>query len=577
MEDKAIQKIINTAKYLIAGIAFLSIIIEYGFEINTNTINILHTINKVIAITFVLSFIYQIVASGHIIKYVKFHFPEFFIFFIFFISIIFETYFHLNSDFSFISKDNAINYIKIYFIFVQVYVIFNAFLLMAKNKDKWLFIPLHPPQIIIYSFFIVIFLGTILLKLPKMTKESLHWIDAIFVSTSAVCVTGLSPVVISETFTISGQIIVAILFQIGGLGIITLTSFIILLTQRKIRLKEQILIGEMLDDNNIMHLSKMVKTIIKLTFTIEIIGAIILYLSWDKFNFSTKYRAFSALFHSVSAYCNAGFSNFPNGLETYQISSHIPTLITIMSLIIIGGLGFYTLQNIFNARIKDKKINLQTKIILISSISLILFGAFTILILQWNQWSDYSFGMKLINALFASVTSRTAGFSNVDMGNVMIPGAMIIALLMYIGGAPNSTAGGIKITTITTLFYTIKSYIQGKNNVEIGWNTIGETTIHRAIIILISSIMLIFTALLFLNILNDLPFFDLLFETISAFGTVGLSRGITSNLSELSKLIIVIVMFTGRVGIFTIALAIGKDITNETSKYKFPELNLMVG
>ncbi|MEA1987539.1 MAG: potassium transporter TrkG, partial [Candidatus Marinimicrobia bacterium] len=448
---------------------------------------------------------------------------------------------------------------------------------MVKSKNKWLFFSLHPSHIIIYSFFIVILIGTFLLKLPKMTNEYLQWSDAIFISTSAVCVTGLTPLIVSETFTISGQVIIFLLFQIGGLGIITLTSFIMLLAQKKIRLKEQILIGEMLNDDNMMNLSKMVKTIIKLTFTIELIGAVILYLSWGNFNFSTKHKMFSAIFHSVSAYCNAGFSNFRYGLETYNLSTHIPTLITIMVLIIIGGLGFYTLQNILNSRLKKRKLTLQTKIILISSASLILFGAIIILMIQWNQWSDLSFGYKIINALFASVTSRTAGFSNIDMGNVMIPGAMIIIVLMYIGGAPNSTAGGIKITTVTTLFFSIKSYIQGKKNVEIGWHTIGDTTIRRAILIFIFSIILTFTALLLLNILNDLPFFDLLFETISAFGTVGLSRGITSGLSAFSKIILVIVMFAGRVGIFTIALAIVKDMTNENAKYKFPELNIMVG
>ena len=577
MENNTTLKTLNTIRFGISILAFLSIIVEYGFYIDSNTVKILHNFNEIIAFIFILSFLFQIFISGNIIEYIKLHFIEFAVFAIFLISIVIEMYSHFSSDFSIISKKNAINYIKIYFIIVQIFVIFNAFLSIAKNKDKWLFFPLNPSHIIIYSFFIVIFIGTFLLKLPKMTNEYLEWTDAIFISTSAVCVTGLTPLIISDTFTISGQIIIFLLFQIGGIGIITLTSFVILLTQKKIRLKEQIIIGEMLDDNNMINLSQMVKTIIKLTFTIEIIGAIILYLSWSHFNFSVKYRIFSAVFQSVSAYCNAGFSNFRYGLETYGLSSHIPTLITIMMLIIIGGLGFYTLQDIIHTKSKKRKLRLQTKIILISSVSLILLGAIIILIIQWNQWSNFSFGMKIINALFASVTSRTAGFSNINIGNLMIPAAMIIIVLMYIGGAPNSTAGGIKLTTITTLFFTIKAYIQGKNNVEIGWNTIGNTTIHRAIIVLISSIILIFTALLLLNISNDIPFFDLMFETFSAFGTVGLSRGVTANLTGFSKIILVIVMFTGRIGLFTIALAVGRDKTRDISKYKFPELNLMVG
>lgn len=577
MEKIKITKNINTVRFIIAIIAFISLIIEYGFHIDIKTESILHSIDKIIAFTFVLTFLLQLFISEKITKYLRDHFIETIVFIIFIISVILEFYFQYNQTYSIISENNAINYIKFYFIFVQIYVLFNAFLSMAKSKDKWLFFPFHPSHIIIYSFFIVIFIGTFLLKLPKMTNEYLHWVDAIFISTSAVCVTGLTPVIVSETFTISGQILILFLIQIGGLGIITLTSFVVLLVQKKIRLKEQIIIGEMLDDDNLLNLTKMVKTIIKLTFTAEFIGAIILFFSWNKFNFPIKHRLFSAVFQSVSAYCNAGFSNFKYGLETFGLSSHIPTLITIMILIIIGGLGFYTLKDLIFPDSKKRKLKLQTKIILIASGSLILFGAIMILILQWNQWNDIPFGLKIVNALFASVTSRTAGFSNIDIGNLMIPAAMIIIVLMYIGGAPNSTAGGIKITTFTTLFFTIKAFILGKDNVEIGWNTIGDTTIKRVIIILISSIILIFTALLLLNIFNDLPFFDLLFEIFSAFGTVGLSRGITADLSEFSKIILAIVMFMGRVGLFTIALAIGKDKAREKSKYKLPELNLMVG
>lgn len=576
MEKIKILKNINTVRFIIAIIAFISIIIEYGFYIDIKTESILHFADKIIALTFVISFLLQMLISENIKKYIQDHFIESIVFFLFIVSVIAENYFHYSS-YTIISKNNAINYIKIYFIFVQIYIIFNAFLAMAKSKDKWLFFPFHPSHIIIYSFFIVIFIGTFLLKLPKMTNEYLHWADAIFLSTSAVCVTGLTPVIVSETFTISGQVLILLLIQIGGLGIITLTSFVVLLIQKKIRLKEQIIIGEMLGDDNLLNLTKMVKTIIKLTFAVEIIGAIFLYFSWNNMNFSIRHRIFSAVFQSVSAYCNAGFSNFKYGLETFGLSSHIPTLITIMVLIIIGGLGFYTLKDLIFPESKKRKLKLQTKIILITSGSLILFGAIIILILQWNQWSDIPFGLKIVNALFASVTSRTAGFSNIDIGNLMIPAAMIIIVLMYIGGAPNSTAGGIKITTFTTLFFTFKTFISGKDNVEIGWNTIGDTTIKRVIIILFLSIILIFTALLLLNIFNDIPFFDLLFETFSAFGTVGLSRGITADLSEFSKIVLVIVMFLGRVGLFTIALAIGKDKASEDSKYKFPELNLMVG
>ncbi|MEA1985902.1 MAG: hypothetical protein U9N76_00255, partial [Candidatus Marinimicrobia bacterium] len=208
MEKNTTIRTLNTIRFAIAIIAFLSIIIEYGFYININTIKVLHNINIFIATIFILSFLYKMYISENIFKYMRLHFIEFSIFIIFLISIIIETYFHLSSDYSFISKNSAINYIKLYFIIIQIFVIFNASLSMVKSKNKWLFFSLHPSHIIIYSFFIVILIGTFLLKLPKMTNEYLQWSDAIFISTSAVCVTGLTPLIVSETFTISGQVII---------------------------------------------------------------------------------------------------------------------------------------------------------------------------------------------------------------------------------------------------------------------------------------------------------------------------------------------------------------------------------
>jgi trk system potassium uptake protein TrkH len=334
-----------------------------------------------------------------------------------------------------------------------------------------------------------------------------------------------------------------------------------------------------LDNENLSSLSSILKAIVTITFLTELIGAVGLYLSWSNLGLSEFERIFSAVFHSISAYCNAGFSIFANGFETagYQFSSI--SLVTIMLLIVFGGLGFYTYSDIFHIgeiKIFHKKgLSIQSKIILTGTFILIFLGAGIIWATQHSQWKDLPLGKQVLDSFFMSVTSRTAGFSVVSVGELAIPTLMMIILLMYIGGAPNSTSGGIKITSIMTLLASLRTFISGKTRVEIGWNTIPMRTVRRAFIVFAVSIFLIFTVLFILSWTEDQTFIDLLFEIVSAFGTVGLSRGITPELTSAGKILIAFVMFTGRIGLFSFAVAM-TEVQDDTS-YTFPEINLMVG
>jgi len=394
-----------------------------------------------------------------------------------------------------------------------------------------------------------------------------------------VCITGLSTVNISKIFTAEGQLVIMLLIQLGGLGIITLTSFIALFIQQGFRLRDQIIVQEILDNENLSSLSSILKAIVSITFVSELIGAIGLYISWKNLGLSEFDRVFSAVFHSVSAYCNAGFSIFANGLETAGYQFNSLSLIIIMLLIVFGGLGFYTYSDILHIgeikMIRKNGLTLQSKIILIGTASLILLGAGLIWATQYSQWKGLPIGEQVLKSFFLSITSRTAGFSVVHIGSLAIPSLMIVILLMYIGGAPNSTSGGIKITTMATLVATVRTFVRGKTRVELGWNTIPMRTVRRAFIVFAVSIFLIFIVLFVLSWTEDQNFFDLLFEIISAFGTVGLSRGITPDLTVTGKILIAFVMFAGRIGLFSFAVAMseGKD----DSSYTFPEINLMVG
>lgn len=574
-----INQIIGKATPFFGLLAFISLFVKYGFHLSDRWIGYFLILDEIIAVFFVATLLFNFITSDRKWQYVRQSPFEVILLFLFIISIAFEEIITKEETHYLIKRATSHNFIKLYFIIIQVYIIINGVLSLAKSREKWLFFSLNPARILMISYVIVIAGGVILLKLPKATYSGISWIDAFFTSTSAVCITGLSTVNVSEIFTFEGEVVIMLLIQLGGLGIITLTSFIAVFIQKGFRLRDQIIVQEILDNENLSSLSSILKAIVSITFISELIGAVGLYLSWKNLGLSEFERIFSAVFHSVSAYCNAGFSTFPNGLETTGMHFNSISLITIMLLIVFGGLGFYTYSDILHIgevkMIRRKGLTLQSKIILIGTLTLIISGATIIWITQYAQWRHLPVGKQILNSFFLSITSRTAGFSMVSIGELAIPTLMMVILLMYIGGAPNSTSGGVKMTTIITLMASIRTFVRGKSRVEIGWNTIPMRTVRRAFIVFAVSIILIFTVLFVLSWTEDQAFFDILFEIISAFGTVGLSRGITPDLTLTGKILIAMVMFAGRIGLFSFAVAMSE--VQDDKSYTFPEINLMVG
>jgi len=577
--QKRIRFIIDRITPLFGIIAFVSLFLKYGFHLSDEWIQNLLILDEVIAAVFVITLLVNFLISDKKWQYVKQSPFEFGLLFLFIISIVLEEIFSIEDPHLLIRRSTSHSFIKLYFIIIQIYIIINGFVSLAKTSEKWLFISLNPSRILMISYVIVIIAGVLMLKLPKATYSGISWIDAFFTSTSAVCITGLSTLNISRAFTFEGQVIIMLLIQLGGLGIITLTSFIALFIQKGFRLRDQVIVQEILDNENLSSLASILKAIVSITFISELIGAVALYFSWKHLGLSESDRIFSAVFHSVSAYCNAGFSTFLNGFETTGYAFNSISLITIMLLIVFGGLGFYTYSDIFRIgeikMVRKKGLTLQSKMIIIATVVLLLFGAGMIWITQHAQWKNLPLGEQVLRSFFLSVSSRTAGFSVVSIGELAIPTLMLLILLMYIGGAPNSTSGGIKMTTVITLLASLGTFIKGKRRVEIGWNTIPMRIVRRAFIVFTVSIFLIMTVLFVLSWTEDQDFMDILFEIISAFGTVGLSRGITPDLTLTGKLLIALVMFAGRIGLFSFAVAMS-EVRDDTS-YKFPEINLMVG
>ncbi len=564
---------------IIASVAaFISLILKYGFYLPDKWIIWLIILDEVIAGIFVIKIITSLLLSQDKWQFVKDSPFEVLLLFLFIFSILIEEIISIENPHYFLKETTSVSFIKLYFVIIQVYIIINALITLAKTSEKLHLISLSPARIMILSYIVVILLGSLLLELPKAKCSQVSWIDSLFTSASAVCVTGLSTVNISEVFTFEGQLIILLLIQLGGLGIVTLTSLIALFIFRGIRLRDQIMVKEIFSSENFRSLTTIIKAILLFTFITELAGAIGLYFAWGNLGLSEFDRIFSSIFHSVSAYCNAGLSIFPHGLQTAGYNFNSISLIIIMIVIICGGLGFYTFSDIFGigeqGLIKNNGLTQQSKIILISTLILIISGAFVIWILQIHQWQDLPFGKQVLNALFLSIASRTAGFSITEIRDIAIPAAMVVILLMYIGAAPNSTAGGIKITTGVILFNSFRAFAKGRNRVEVGWNTIPMITVRKAYIVFIVSIILIFMALFMLSLKESSSFFDIFFEIISAFGTVGLSRGITPELAEMSKIVLVLVMIAGKIGLFTLAVAVTEE--SEGTSYHFPEVNLMI-
>lgn len=447
---------------------------------------------------------------------------------------------------------------------------------MGRLKEWLKKFELNPPRILTLGFGALILIGTILLNLPIATNsgESIGLIDALFTSASAVCVTGLVVVNTGEFWSVFGKVVILILIQIGGLGIMTMATAGALIVGKKITLKERLVIKEQLNQKSMSGLVKLTQYVLLSTFAIEAIGAIIL-----STRFIPKYGigkgVWFSIFHSISAFCNAGFDI--TGDSMVPFAGDLSVNITISLLVILGGIGFAIFIDVTKNK-RFKNFNLHTKMVLTITAILLALGMGIFLIIEFNNPSTIG-SMdgkdKLITSFFQSVVPRTAGFNSVDIGNVLDTTTFFMIILMFIGGSPGSTAGGTKTTTIGTLVLTTVSIIKGERDVVIFKRRIGEDVINRSLAIIVVSMTLILFVASVLTITEEFIFLDVLFETTSAFATVGLSRGITPDLSSMGKLIITLTMYAGRVGPLTMAFAFAQK--NKAKKYRYAEGNIIVG
>ena len=443
-----------------------------------------------------------------------------------------------------------------------------------KNKS------FSPYMTILLSFVIVTVLGGILLSLPISVNygKSVKLIDGFFIATSAICVTGLSSIDIGSVYNTFGQIVILILIQLGGLGVITFTSVIIILISKKIGYYTKKIVQEDINIDTTFRIEEYVKKVIFSVILIEFVGAFVLFFEFIKrFNFLKA--VYYSLFHSVSAFCNAGFALFSDNLYGFKNSFLIN--ITIPLLIFLGGIGFSTILNCYNVFTKkEKRLTLTTKLSIKISIFLIIAGTFAMFILEYSNKStigNLSFVQKLEASFFQSVSTRTAGFNTISILGLKRSTSLLFIILMFIGASPGSTGGGIKTTTFGLIALGTWATLKNKDGIEYDKRSISWRIYSKAIAILfISLIYTIICVFLLILVERNKNLLDLAFEVYSAFGTVGLSRDLTPSLSDISKFILIVTMFVGRVGPLTITLALSKSNLKK-GHYTYPQENILIG
>ncbi|MCC2717008.1 TrkH family potassium uptake protein [Finegoldia magna] len=434
----------------------------------------------------------------------------------------------------------------------------------------------NPPLVLILSFLFLIVVGSLLLSLPiSQNATKVPYIDCLFTATSSVCVTGLVTVATYSTWSFFGKLIIIILIQMGGLGFMTFATLIALVMGRRITLKDRLIIKEQTNSIDMQGMVKLIRYILISTFTIETIGAFLLMTKFvPMYGFKGIFYSF---FHSISAFCNAGFDILgPNSL--IDINTNFFILLVIGLLIVIGGIGFNVILDILHNGFDFKKFSLHSKIVLTTTVLMLSITSVLIFAMEFlnpETIGNLSLTDKISNSVFQAVTLRTAGFSAIDQSKLLDSSSVLSILNMFIGGSPAGTAGGIKTTTFALLIIVALSEIKGQEDVEVFNRRIRFSQVKKALaIITLSMVWVIFVTFAIL-VIDKAKYLDVVYEVVSAFGTVGLTRSLTPTLNIISKILIISTMYIGRVGSLTILFALSN--TKNKKAYKEAHENIIIG
>ena len=579
----------------IASLATVVIVVyNFGFVISQRYTTILLDSQRTLLWIFFASFVFRYASNFKTVLKERFVWLDFIMFLLIPTLLIIQNNFLRDAPWThmypeLIKKLIVHPYLNYLLLFALTFANFSRFIFYLTQKH------IKAEAIYIGSFLLLIIVGTALLLLPNATYISLSLPDALFTATSAVCVTGLMTVDVAQTFTPMGQVIILMLMQIGGIGVVTFSCFLALSFMGQTSFRSQFMIREMLNESRISRLFKVLLEIVFITFFIEAIGAYFIFLDIKDSFPDIKSSIFFSAFHAVSAYCNAGISSVTNGFESELLSKNFSMHWVIAMLCFSGSIGVpiitnylrllkHFLRNIFRMILFKEKyrhvphvINLNTYIVIRVTLLLLVVSTLFIFVMERNHlFAALSEGQKWTESVFVAIISRTAGFSSVSINSFTMPALLFIMLLMFIGGSPMSTSGGIKVTTAAVALRATWYALRGKEQVRIRNRELDLTTVRRAFTIIILYICWIFISTYILCYTDPLiPVQKLCFEALSAITTCGLSTGITPTLSAAGKIIITISMYVGRIGVLSFIYGLTKNI--EATRYEFPKENVLLG
>ncbi len=590
-----LRMIMATLAFLASLALIVSVVYEHGFQISHHDLRQIHLVYKIVWIIFLVDISFQFLLEkwnkrANRPTYRRLARVLSWFFYLTLVPVIFHRP----------EEGTVVLYIWEFLdsrFYMTIMLVLFSLLILSNRLVRLLGHRTNPSLILAVSFFVIILIGGGLLMLPRCTTNGISWVDSLFVSTSAVCVTGLTPVDVATTFTPLGKTVIILLIQVGGLGVMTLTSFFAMFFMGNTSLYNQVVVRDMVSSDSLGSLLSTLLHILVFTLVIEGVGMLSIWYSIHGTLHMTieDELAFSA-FHAISAFCNAGFSTLTGNLGNPMVmTNHNWLYITISLLIILGGIGFPILVNfkeiagyhlrrfwrfICTWRVdKYQKLHLyslNTKIVLIMTFLLLLVGTLLIAFFEWNaSFAGMSVADKWTQAFFNATCPRTAGFTSVDLASLTVQSVLIYLLLMWIGGAAQSTAGGVKVNAFAVVVLNLVAVVRGSNRVEVFGRELSQDSIRRSNATVVMSVCVLFLFVFVLSIWEPhLSIMQLTFECVSALSTVGSSLNVTPLLGDESKLLVSLLMFVGRVGLITLMLGIVKQ--KKQQKYRYPSENIII-
>lgn len=589
--SEKVNKVLNRFILFVSVAALATLTYYTGFTIDAAHGVLLELAMDAFLALFALEFITRLVFMLHRRKFLTGHFPESALATIALLELLSHYLFGYSILHGLTNLVSGSTGAQPYHFLKQIIILLLAISELITQSRKVFDFSIKPASLFLISFVGLSLLGTVLLTFPEMTvpEGRMTFLDALFTATSATCVTGLIVVDTGTFFTLKGQLIILFLMQLGGIGIITFASFFTSFLSQGFGIRHQLAITDIFGSKDFKSSTSLLRQIIFYTLIIEAIGVFLIYTQMGNHPSEPFYdqpwsKLFYAVFHAVSAFCNAGFSLFSNSLMHSTIINDPALIITFAFLIILGGIGFPVLKDLFSIKNIERRrklpwkgLEINTRVALSAAIILVVAGTVIFYFLERGNsmgHDDYLAGW--VHAFFQSVTTRTAGFNSVDISELAAPTVILFLLFMFIGGSSISTAGGIKTSTLVVMMRSVVSVIRNKPQVELRGRSLSKDLIYRAFSIFAFAISFQFLGIFLLTLTEpNLSILDIIFELMSAFNTVGLSRGITADLSSAGKIIIIIFMFIGRVGSLTLAFALSSPA--KSTSYRYPSTHMMVG